>query len=151
MRRAAIGLHLTIGLAVAACSATAGDRTQSSREPSDAELVAVQNDEDVFPPAFRGKWGVCGDPDGKGLVRITAKRMTGYESDAVLLKGAMEFEAAPGKQQAYTLTALVAESGEGEMGIVHYRISLSQGQLYVRNEGADRSQYWNYPMNRCSA
>ena len=143
---------LIAAISVAACRAASGEQGQSN-EPSEAELVTVENDRDVFPPAFRGKWAAdqatCADPDGKGAVDITANRMSGYESDAVLLKNQMSYEAAADGKQASTLLALVAESGEGELGIQNLQISLSGGQLFVSREPIQPDEKWALPLIRC--
>jgi hypothetical protein len=154
VRRSRFGLLLIVGMGVAASPPVAGEERQFARDRSQSELLTVQNDKDVFPTPFRGKWAAdrvtCRDPDGKGSVQITANRMTGYESDAVLLKNALMFEAGPNGREAYTILALLAVSGEGELGIEKVRVSLSGRRLYFSREPAAPSQHWTRPLIRCS-
>ena len=139
-------------MALAGCG-TAASKQEQSFEPTEAELVTAEGDRDVIPAIFRGVWAAdrstCQDPDGKGVLRITAGRISGYESDAVLIKNALAFERGPGGQQAFTLMALTAQSGEGEMGFEELRISRSQDRLYFSRRDAKDEAHWANALIRC--
>ena len=139
-------------LGTAGCGATAP--AQAVAQPQEeAELNTVENDVDVFPVAFRGRWAsgasACRDPDGKGVVTISARRISEYELSSVLIKNALSFEQGPAGQAADTIDGLVAESGEGELRIAKRRLSLSAGRLYLGHEDTPAAQRWSYPLIRC--
>lgn len=53
-------------------------------------------------------------------------------------------------QAADTINALVAQSGEGEVGIGRLRISRVGNVLYTSNaEVVSEDEHWNHPNIRC--
>lgn len=118
----------------------------------EADLDTQRGGRDVFPPAFHGAWAAtlaeCRDI---GYVIISLDRFTGYESDAVLLKnGGMILHSTPDGREAYTMNALVAQSGEGEVGIGRLRVSRVGDRLYTSNaEVVSEEEHWSYPRVRC--
>lgn len=96
-----------------------------------------ENGRDVFPAPFRGLWapsvGECGG-DRQMVLTISADRVSAYESDGVLLKNAgLILESGPGGSDAYSTMALLAYSGEGEVGIGKFRVSRVGDALYTSN------------------
>jgi len=145
-----------IGLAIigaVGCTWGGGEQDQARSNASAGEPITVENDQDVFPAAFRGRWApdeaICRDPDGKGVAEVTARRISEYESDAVLLKTALSFEQGPVGESADTVGALVALSGEGELGFTKFKISLAGDHLYLSREEASAAQHWSHPLIRC--
>jgi hypothetical protein len=140
---------------LASCGSAASEPEQARQPPLEAEPITGQGDRDIFPVEFRGRWAsdkdACRDVDQKGIIHITAGRITAYESDAVLLKNSLAFEQTPEGQPANTLLALVAESGEGELGLQTFRLSHSTDRHYFTRDGTSPDQMWSYPLIRCPA
>jgi len=139
-------------LGIGGCNAAAPNHV-ATQPIDETQLNGVENDVDVFPIAFRGRWAndeeTCRDPDGKGVVTVSPRRMSEYETSSVLIKNAVSFEQGPDRQESVTIDALVAESGEGELGITKRRLSLSGGRLFLGREDAPAAQRWSYPLIRC--
>ena len=144
-------LPVIVALLASRCANAPEERAQPVE--ADGEMTVRQGDRDVIPAAFHGSWAInaatCGDPDGKGITVITAGRISGYESDAVLLKNALAFEQTPDGKEADTVLALVAQSGEGELGFEKLRISKTADNLYLTREPVEPAQHWAHPLIRC--
>ena len=118
------------------------------QELPEAQLITEEGGRDIFPPAFHGTWANtladCGDIE---FMTITRDRLSGRESGAILLKnGGMIRHTARNGQPAYTINALVAQSGEGDVGIGRLRISRVGDMLYTSNaEVVGETSIRNYP------
>jgi hypothetical protein len=138
-------------LLASGCAKAPGEQAKAIE--AESEMTSRQGDRDVIPAGFQGRWAsdavTCRDADGKGVHVITAGRISGYESDAVLLKNALMFEQSPDGKEATTLLALVAHSGEGELGIEKMRLSRAGDHLFLSPEPAEPAQHWAHPLMRC--
>ena len=101
-----------------------------------SDLQVEENDQPVFPKAFRGVWAgslnECTDDTAVGGVRITRNRIYGYESDSVLFViTPVNHHDTPTGQEALTVTALLAERGEDEVGTGKVRLSRVGDKLHM--------------------
>lgn len=100
------------------------------------DLQVEENDQPVFPKAFRGVWAgsmkECTDDTAVGVVRITRNRIYGYESNSVLLViTPVNHHDTPTGKDALTVTAFVAERGEDELGTGKVRLSRVGDKLHM--------------------
>lgn len=117
----------------------------------EAELATKINGRDVFPRAFIGTWAFSLKACEDESIVIEEGGTAGYESEAVLLKhtGMIHHDAPDGKE-AYTVVALMAESGEGQVGIGQLRISRVGDRLFTsRADVVSEDDHWKYPNIRC--
>ena len=123
------------------------------QELAPAQLVTERGGHDIFPPAFQGRWApdrdACAD---KRAFSIAANRFSAYEWDAALLKSSgLIHQIAPDGRPAYTTLNLVAQSGEGEVGIARLRITRAGESLYVSNpEAVSEEAHWTHPNLPCA-
>lgn len=101
-----------------------------------SDLQVEENDQPVFPKVFRGLWAgslkECTDDTAVGGVRITRNRIYGYESDSVLLViTPVNHHDTPTGREALTVTALLAERGEDEVGTGKVRLSRVGDKLHM--------------------
>lgn len=143
-------------LALAAAAITAWPAIAQSQEAPEAQLEDELNGRDIFPAHFQGVWAPTpADCSGNALevIEITADRHYGYESESVLLKsGGIIHHSAPDGRPAYTMNALVASSGEGQVSIGQLRLIRVGDTLYTSNpEVVSEAEQYSYPNIRCSA
>lgn len=100
------------------------------------DLQIEEGEQPVFPKAFRGYWApslkACADDTAIDGMRIARNRTYGYESDSsLLIITPVNHHDTPSREDALTVTALVAERGESEVGIGKVRISRVGSKLYM--------------------
>ena len=111
----------------------------SNAAPTEAQLSSRRGDEDIIPAYFQGTWGqslkACADDEGTGTIIVSATRIEGYELDARLLKiGGVVSATAPGGGESHYAALLLAESGEGQVGLGTLVISRVKDKLYARRK-----------------
>ena len=111
--------------------------------PTEAQLSTRQGDGDIIPSYFQGTWGqsltACADDEGTGKIIIGRNRIQSYEWDARLMKiGIVHVEAAPGGGKSHQADLLLAESGEGRVGVGTYVISRVKDTLYLNGSRANK-------------
>ncbi|MEO6112923.1 MAG: hypothetical protein ABIP07_00540 [Sphingomicrobium sp.] len=126
--------------------------------PTEAQLSSRAGDEDIIPAYFQGTWGnslaACADDEGTGTIIVSATRVQGYELDARLLKiGGIVSAKAPDGGDSHYAELLLAESGEGRVGLGTLVISRVKDKLYVNRKigGKDltEAQQYNDPSIPC--
>ena len=111
--------------------------------PTEAQLSSRQGDVDIIPAFFQGVWGesttACADDEGTGKITVSATRIEGYELDAQLLKiSGIGRSTAPGGAGSHHATLLLAESGEGRVGIGAMVISRAGDRLFASRKVLDK-------------
>ncbi|MEO7602947.1 MAG: hypothetical protein ABIS39_06770 [Sphingomicrobium sp.] len=132
----------------------------STAAPTEAQLSTRAGGEDIIPAYFQGTWGqslkACADAEGTGKIIIGPTRIEGYELDARLLKiGLTHSATAPDGEVSHHADLLLAESGEGHVGIETYVISRVKEKLYLSgNKGSKNlmaAQQYANPNILCPA
>ena len=103
---------------------------------SDPLAAYDRNGDDIIPVAFQGEWAasdsVCNDEDGIGslTVRPTSVTAPGFRAKLIKHAGANPIFTSDDRQ-ADSILMLVAQSGEGDVEITHYRLSILDKKLYL--------------------